>query len=197
MSDSLFRYHQSPHEFSTYSQEVRNYDLCGKKASGYEGPFYGANKIDFVCEECLVSGKLAERNASTNEGDFGTLKKEIQEKQSNLSSEEIESLVKVADDELQHRTPHVVTWQDFFWPVHCADYCCFIKEAGKPDLLKIASEGQVHLLFDDIDNEDFGQWFEAAVRPDSPTDNSVAYSVGVYLFKCLHCQKYMVLWDAD
>jgi hypothetical protein len=36
-----------------------------------------------------------------------------------------------------------------------------------------------------------------AIRPDSPKDNSTAYSVGVYLFQCLRCQEYVILWDCN
>lgn len=196
MSDIFFRYHRDPHNFSTYSQEPQICALCGNDAPGYQGPFHSRKEIDFVCEECLVNGKLAEYDATTNEGDLRTLRKELREKHPNVSELEVDRLMQVADDELSHRTPLVITWQDFFWPVHCADYCCFIKEAGKPDLLNIAPEDQVHLLFNDNNDESFREWFEA-IRPDSPKNNSVAYSIGVYLFQCLHCQKYMVLWDAD
>ena len=28
-------------------------------------------------------------------------------------------------------------------------------------------------------------------------DNAVAYHVGVYLFQCLHCKTYTILWDCD
>jgi uncharacterized protein CbrC (UPF0167 family) len=196
MSDNLFQYHRDPHNFSTYSEDPQTCALCGNHAPGYQGPFHSRKEIDFVCEECLIKGKLADHNATTNEGNLRTLRKEIREKYPNVTDLEIDRLVQVADDELSHRTPLVITWQDFFWPIHCADFCCFIKEAGKPDLLNIAPEDQVQLLFNDINDESFREWFEA-IRPDSPKNNSVAYSIGVYLFQCLHCQKYVVLWDAD
>ena len=108
----------------------------------------------------------------------------------------MENFVKDRNNELEHRTPHVITWQDFFWPAHCGDYCCFIKEAGKPDLVPIAPEGKYHLLFNDIDDESF-RYFWEGIRPDSPKDNSTAYSIGVYLFQCLHCKQFIILNDSD
>jgi uncharacterized protein CbrC (UPF0167 family) len=90
-----------------------------------------------------------------------------------------------------------VTWQDYSWPVHCGDYCCFIKEAGKPDLLSIAPEGKMHLLFDISAVDDNFKYLWEGVRPDSPKDNSTAYSVGVYLFQCLSCKAHIVLYDSD
>jgi hypothetical protein len=37
----------------------------------------------------------------------------------------------------------------------------------------------------------------AAIRPGSPKDNATAHSVGAYLFQCLDCQEYVILWDCD
>ncbi|MBK9007175.1 MAG: CbrC family protein [Anaerolineae bacterium] len=203
MSDFLFRYHHSPHDFSCYSKELRTCDLCGNLSSGYQGGvFYGDIDIEFVCETCLINGKLAEKQVFTNSGNLHELKIQIREKQPNLSILEVERLAQAKDDELIHRTPTVITWQDFHWPIHCADYCCFIKEAGKPDILEIAPKGRTHLLFHprderfSSDDEEFWQWFDN-IRPDSPDDKSVSYSIGVYLFQCLNCQEYLALWDCD
>jgi uncharacterized protein CbrC (UPF0167 family) len=204
MSDFLFRYHRRPHDFSCYSKELRTCDLCGELSAGYQGGvFYGDIDIEFVCEKCLITGKLAEKQVFTNSGNLHELKIQIRERQPNLSILEVERLAQTKDGELIHRTPPVITWQNLIWPIHCADYCCFIKEVGKPDILKIVPEGKAHSLFhsrDDkrfsSDSEEFWQWFED-IRPDSPSDNSVAYSIGVYLYQCLICQEYVALWDCD
>lgn len=196
MDEVRYTYFLHPHEFSTYTHEPHTCDLCGKEQAGYRGPFYGVNEIEFVCESCLAHGKLAEVDAFTNEGHVALLQEQLQEMHPNLSEADLKRIVNDRNVELVHKTPHVVTWQDFFWPAHCGDYCCFLKEAGKADLNPIAPEGRVHLLFEDLLEEDF-EYLWNAVRPDSPADNSVAYSLGVYLFQCLHCQKYIVLHDYD
>src|SRR5688572_17284501 len=113
MSDFLFRYHRSPHDFSCYSKELRTCDLCGELSTGYRGVFYGDMDIEFVCEACLINGKLAEKQVFTNSGNLDELKLQIRERQPGLSVVEVESLAKAKDDELIHRTPHVITWQDF------------------------------------------------------------------------------------
>ena len=196
MSKVSYKYFLQPHNFSTYTGEPHLCDLCGTEQAGYKGPFYGLKQIEFVCEDCLVDGRLAEFNAFTNEGNIGELRKQIKEIHPEFSETDLEEIVKDRDFELLHRTPHVVSWQDFFWPVHCGDYCCFLKEAGKLDLIPIAPDGKYHLLFNDIDDEGF-RYFWEGIRQDSPKDNSTAYSIGVYLFQCLHCQKYIVLNDSD
>jgi uncharacterized protein CbrC (UPF0167 family) len=112
--------------------------------------------------------------------------------------EQIDNWVRERTAELEQRTPTLVTWQDFFWPAHCGDYCCFLKEVGKPDLSRIAPDGDgqaffvAHLL--DADNTDVNSvWL--GVREDSPDDNSVPYDIGVYLFCCLHCGQSVIMWD--
>jgi uncharacterized protein CbrC (UPF0167 family) len=196
MDTIMFRYFRQPHEFSTFSKTPKICDLCGKSQPGYNGPFYGRNSVQFVCEQCIIEGKLAEKNSFTNEGNFNELLVQLESKVSEFSKAEIEKMAKAKDDELTHRTPHVITWQDFIWPVHCGDYCCFLKEVGQPELLAIAPEGQVHRLFESNNDDNFNDWWPN-IRPDAPKDNTTAYSVGVYLFQCLNCQEYVVLWDCD
>lgn len=196
MSEVSFKYFLYPHNFSTYANEPQRCDLCGNKRAGYKAPFYGLKPIEFVCEECLVDGKLAEFDSCTNSIYGDELRRQLKEIHSELSETDIDEIVEDRDTELLYKTPRVTTWQDFSWPVHCGDYCCYIKEAGKPDLIPIAPEGKVHLLFNDVDDEGF-RYFWEGICPDSPKDNSVAYSVGVYLFQCLNCKKYIVLNDCD
>ena len=67
------RYFAEPHRStaSTWSEERRQCGICGERRLGYEGPNYGVDELDFACEECLVSGALAERGLSTTTGDIG------------------------------------------------------------------------------------------------------------------------------
>jgi len=196
MSQTLFRYFRQPHEFSTYSQESQVCDICSKNQGGYKGPFFGKNPVKFICEECLISGKLAEIGSFTNEGDLQTLTQQIHNKQPELTAPEVERLAKIRDDELRNRTPHVITWQGFSWPVHCGDYCCFIKEAGKPEIVEIVPENIRQLIFHFRNAKEFKIWWKG-VRSDSPKNCLLSYSIGVYLFQCLNCQEYVFLWDCD
>ena len=164
--------------------------------------FDGCARVEFVCEECLVSGMLADLDVRTNEGDMSALHEQLQEKIPELVEAEIEMLVKQRTAELEHRTPHLITWQDFFWPAHCGVYCCFIKEVGKVDLNELAPDGDgraylsAHLHGDLIDSTDTSSIWEE-IRPDSLKDNSDAYAIGVYLFRCLICGAYTILWDSQ
>jgi uncharacterized protein CbrC (UPF0167 family) len=198
-----YRHFQYPHKFSTYTSEEHHCALCKQIRLGcYVRPFYGRQQIEFVCEACLMSGKLAEVGSTTNEADVGALHKQLEDMHPDLDAEQIQELVQQRTVEIECKTPHLVTWQHFRWPAHCGDYCCFIKEVGKPDLNKLASDGNgqgffgEHLHGRDMSITNAPDVWES-IRPDSPKDNAVAYSVGVYLFQCLHCHEYVILWDCD
>ncbi len=192
----MFRYFPQPHEFSTYTASSKLCAFCKQQKPGYDGPFYSQVQISFVCEECLISGKLTEVGATTNEGNLGALVDQIRQSHPGLDDVQIRDVVAPKQVELEQRTPRIVTWQGLFWPAHCGDFCSFIKEAGKPDLLRIATRDRMHQIFGAQDDKKFGQFWES-IRSDSPSDNTQPYSIGVYLFQCLHCGEYVALWDCD
>lgn len=196
-----FRYFRYPHRFSTYRSAPETCAVCGQKQPGYAGPFYGLEEIDFVCETCLAAGRLAEKGAFTNDGDDTTLRSQIAHRHPEMSAEALEAEVDRRTAELEQRTPHMVTWQDFSWPAHCGDYCCFVKEAGKDDLNTLAADGnglaffESHLYRTYLGDDMEDVW--KGIRPESPQDNAFSFPIGVYLFQCLQCREYVLLWDMD
>lgn len=198
---ATFRYFAHPHQFSTYREEPAQCELCGHSGPGYAGPFYGPRDLDFICEECLAIGRLVDIGVSTNQGDNAALRAQLREVQPRLRDEEHEQLVRGRTVELEYQTPHLVTWQDFFWPAHCGDYCHFIKEVGQPELALLAPDGDgpSFLVAHAPDIADMAHAMEVweGVRPDVPLDGRVAYSIGIYLFQCLNCGECVLLWDCD
>lgn len=198
---SLFRYFQLPHSFSTYRRDPpHSCDLCGRVRPGYAGPFYGQGNEDFVCEECLIAGRLAERGMTTNTGDAVALREQLAVLSPESESERLEELVRERTAELEERTPHIVSWQDWAWPAHCGDYARFEGEVGQPDLIQLAPDGDgrrffLDHLYDFREGTDPGTW--ETIRPDSPTDMAISYSTAVYLFRCLHCGEHLRVWDCD
>lgn len=194
-----YRYFRDPHHFSTYSPDPQPCGLCGETRPGYDGPFYGKGELDFVCEECLASGALAEAGQSTNEGDISRLRQQVCQLHPHLGPAEVEDLVQKRDQELGHQTPLITTWQYFFWPAHCGDYCCYVKEVGQPELNRLAGNGDgkaffaTHLI---EPMENAGEIWED-IRKDVPKDTSVSYSLAVYLFQCVHCGTHLFHWDCD
>ena len=205
MSDTYaatFRYFRNPHRFSTYSERLQACDLCRETKPGYRGPFYGSGRAEFVCEGCLAVGKLAEQGLATNDGDVGALRRQLHDLNPALDEERCERLVRERTTELERRTPHLVTWQDFEWPAHCGDYLCFIEEVGQPDLNALAQDGDGCSFLATHLHEQYREQLPtvelwSSIRPDSPRDNANAYTVGVWLFQCLHCGMYVILWDCE
>lgn len=195
-----FRYFRSPHAFSTYSKAPKRCDLCESARAGYGGPFSGEDELEFVCEECLVAGELAEVEMTTNGGDAGALEDQLRAR--GLSGGALEEELTEKTEELETRTPPLESWQDFFWPAHCGDYCCFVKEAGCADLARLAANGDGEAFFrahlhGDLRSVTDAPAVYAAVRPDSPADNAKAYDTTVYLFECLTCREPILWWDAS
>jgi hypothetical protein len=202
-SDHLvFRYFERPHAFSTYREELRPCDLCGRQFTGYDaGAFRGARDVEHICEECIVSGRLDEWDLSTNEGDVCALRQQLRALRPELRDEELEDIARKRTVVLEQRTPQIVTWQDWFWPAHCGDYCCYVKEIGRPEIERLASDGDGVAFFashcPDVSDMEHARGIWEGIRPDAPTDARNAYSVGVYLFRCMTCGEPVLMWDCD
>lgn len=200
---ATYRYFAEPHAFAHYSPMPRRCNVCGRVALGYHGPFAGAGTghIEFVCDDCLASGRLAELGASLNEGDAEALEEQLRDLHPELSEDEIARLVHERSAELEQRTPAMVTWQGFFWPAHHGDYCRYIKEVGQRDLVTLAPDGDGFAYFRACCRNLYGAEHAREVwesmRPDAPRDSRTAYSTGFYLFQCLTCGTHIIMWDAD
>jgi uncharacterized protein CbrC (UPF0167 family) len=196
MPPSPFRYFRDPHHFSNYDNTGERCPFCGLIRAGYGGVFYGLdnNGYDFICEVCLLEGRLAEKGLTINEGT--DLRLGLRLRHTKLLTEEADALIQQRTAELEQRTPSITTWQDLFWPSHCGDFCCFVKEAGQRDMQQLAPDGDGRRFFEDHMEERQEDVWET-IRPDAPVDNSTGYSVGVYLFQCLECSQYLIQWDCN
>jgi uncharacterized protein CbrC (UPF0167 family) len=90
----------------------------------------------------------------------------------------------------------------FFWPAHCGDYCRYECEVGKPDLLALAGDRDVSSFIADClyDYDRAGAHAKTVwdnIRPASPKAIEPGYDIGVYLFQCRACDRYLLLWDAS
>lgn len=195
---SPFRYFRDPHHFSSFIEAEEVCPFCGLARAGYRGGFYGEaehDALEFICEVCLLAGKLTEKGLLLNEA--VDLRPDIRQQYPELSETEVATLTQQRTAELEQRTPSIMAWQPLLWPVHCGDFCCFLKEAGQLDMHKLASGGDGRAFFEAHLDEPGRDDIWETVRPDAPVDNSVGYSVGVYLFHCLECGKYLIAWDCD
>jgi len=206
MSDLLpYRYFAAPYAFSTYSTVSRTCDLCGSYEPGYGGPFAGGRsgepKVAHVCEDCMRLGKLASRGLAANHGNRTALRDQLRDRFRDAPGDQLMSLVAQRTAELEHRTPPLVSWQSLVWPAHCGDYCRYLKEAGRSDLVLLAPDrdGRAFLAAHGhgIAGPDHANELWEGIRPDAPSNIAVAYATGVYLFRCLECTRHVILWDRE
>jgi uncharacterized protein CbrC (UPF0167 family) len=126
---ATFRYFADPRAplVSSWRDDARACGLCGRSGPGYEGPFLGESDCAFVCEPCLVTGKLAHYGLRANEGAPAALRRQLV----HLPEVVRERLVRGRTEELEHRTPRLVTRQRLTWPSCCGDYLRFEGEVGR------------------------------------------------------------------
>jgi uncharacterized protein len=199
---TILRYFERPHEFSTYREEPRQCDLCGRERAGYDGgAFRGGRDVEHVCEECLATSRLEAWDLTSNEGDIRALREQLRALNPNLADEECERIARERTVELEYRTPGIVTWQDWFWPAHCGDYCSYVKEIGRPEIAQLTPDGDGLSFFTthcpDVSDSQHARDVWESIRPDVPINARNAYSVGAYLFRCLVCGEAVIRWDCD
>ena len=142
---------------------------CGRTTQlVYDGPFYTQIRDVRLCPECVHSGAAAAKF----EGMFADW------------GQDGEACAPEAKDELAHKTPSPTTWQDFFWPVHCGDFCAFVAYVGYEELVAMGlaeSAEPIEPLPDGLTLRDL--------------QNGPGASPQGYLFRCLGCGKNLVLCD--
>lgn len=194
-SAPTFRYFREPRAevVTTWQDDPGTCELCGSEAAGYSGPFTGERDCDFVCERCLFDGKLRDADLSTNEGDVGALRRQLDQ----LPAPERDRLVRERTDELERRTPHLVTWQDLSWPACCGDYARFEGEVGRAELTALAGgeDPWPWLLAHVRDAEEVG--FSAEDLAPQASRPGKQWSLVVYHFACTVCGKSILHWDCD
>lgn len=137
----------------------------------YEGPFYSAYDVDDICPWCIKSG----RAASKYDGEF----------QDSATCEDVESTEYL--DELVHRTPSYIGWQQEVWLSHCGDFCAFEKYVNWKEIEDIVDELEEDLK---VIERDYGLTREEIKR-------ALDGRLQGYLFKCVVCGKHRLTVDCD
>lgn len=201
-----FRYFDKPELFTGYIDEPAECDICGKETTCFDATlFYGEDELEAVCPACLAAGKLNKRDIFTNQGDSSELKRQLIQLNPKLSDTEINKLVKQKTTELEKTTPHLISWQDWDWPSADGDYCSFIAYGSKPFFEKIANghnakevfkESIYYSMEDDTDADML--WEDDMPEKEIKNyDDSSQYTTLFYVFKSLHSDKIITIWDCD
>ncbi|MDP4144334.1 MAG: CbrC family protein [Bacillota bacterium] len=129
----------------------------------YEGPFYSVSDVDDICHWCIKNGMATHKY----DGEFQDI----------ASCEEVEKREYV--DELVHRTPGYMGWQQEVWLSHCGDFCAFEKYVGWEDIKDMLDE-----LDDDLKEISRGYGLSRL-----ELEKALGRGLQGYLFKCVVCGK--------
>ena len=163
-----FKYILNPVEEELIEKSSETCCCCGKK-NGYivSSVMYTKYETGPICPWCVVSGEACKK--------FEGFYNEV-EKRAGISEDII--------DNIELRTPGLVTFQDQLWPVHCRDGCQFLGHFFSDDLPK-------------VDKNFLDKFLEENGISESELlelENSEPHYY-VYKFSCLHCKQYVLLFD--
>jgi uncharacterized protein CbrC (UPF0167 family) len=200
-----FKYFDRPDLYTGFLDKEVKCDSCKQTKICFDAEaFYGYDSMHAVCPECLVSGKLIDRDFSTNTGDINELKRQLKTLNPNLTDKEIEAIAKEKTEEFEKTTPHLITWQDWDWPCSEGDYCKFIGFGSRPMYNRLAQNNNGRELFENsfyyrVKNEsDETLWDNLLAEEEIKNyEESNEYGVLFYVFKSLNSDKIITTWDCD
>jgi hypothetical protein len=174
-----FRYHPDPLSTGSFKansdtpclscNRLREYTYTGSVWT--EKPFI---LEDHICPWCIADGSAAKRFAATFNY-TGTL----------------DDVTAAVREEIETRTPGFHTWQQETWLGCCGDAAAFLGLAGAKELREqfpdaVASVKQILRDDYDLSGTELKDFLESLSTESDPT---------AYIFRCLHCQKYLSYVD--
>lgn len=201
-----YTYFDKAGKYSPHSQEAVTCDLCGLEKVCFEAAlYYGTEQIEYICPECLAGGKLAGRDIFTCEGDIEELRHQLRTLHPEWSDEQIESVATEKTFALEKTTPHLVSWQDWPWPCADGDYCRFIGYGSKKmyasmapgtDGMELFKNSIYHTVADDADVGAF--WDDLLPEENiADYDESADLPVLFYVFRSIHTDRIVTIWDSN
>ena len=145
-----FAYFENPELYTGLQEHIATCHFCEEEKACFDAEsFYGEDKINAICPECLTTGRLLEVDSFTCNGDIDGLRRQLIEMHPDMSNAEIEQLTLQKTSLLERTTPPLITWQDWEWPCADGDYCRFIGYGSQPLYERLATTGSGEELFKD------------------------------------------------
>ena len=170
-----FKYHPNVWKQNVFKKAFEDEkavcQCCGKKTEYYIDKIYSQQNVDCICPECIADGSAAKKF----EAAF-------------IYEAEIDKVSDIAKvEELFKRTPGYDSWQGEHWLACCDDFCQYIGEVSIADLKAMKIDRQII--------EEYKK--ENAYHYENCADHLGNGVLRGYLFKCLHCGRYRIWFDAD
>ncbi len=198
-----YKYFKYPARYAVFQDEDHACTICKQTKTCLETtPFYSEDDIDAICEDCLKGGRLSEIGACANDADVEQLFDQLEALFPDKKIEELLKEAKAKTDEIELRTPPLVSWQEWKFPAIDGDYCQFVCFASKQDYNKLAADGDGKKLLTESIIEELHEFTDVdaiwRTLPDKQIKTvalSNNFPMLVYLFKSLHSEKYVTVWD--
>lgn len=155
----FFRFHPDPLATGSVVRSTETCARCGvARGFIYDGTAFSRGEMGLVCPWCIADGSAAQGF----DVDFTYL------------NEPPGAVPDPSLDELLHRTPGFIGWQQAQWMIHCGEVAAFLGRAGWDDVQALPGAA------DCIRAEG---WPEEDQLPYLHADGNMT----AYLFRCLHC----------
>ena len=149
-------------------------DCCEKTVTHmYDGVFYSVHEITNLCPWCIAGGAAAMKYNGTFNEFYTDVPPDINEI-------------------VSRRTPAISGWQDIQWESCCNDAMLYLEAIGTKKALEkyrgnAAFENEIH------DFEPFPEFDQLQAELPDRRESSLL----VHVFKCRHCGRYRLNFDAD
>lgn len=175
----IFRYHPDPIATGSIAAEPDMPCLGCNRIRGYiyKGPVYTEKNFilnDHLCPWCIADGTAAKLFGATF-----------------TDSNEVDGVSDDVRKELEQRTPGFDAWQQEEWLGCCDDAAAFLGVAGKGELERDFPEAvpvvKKYLRRElELSKEDAEDFYDGLSKDGEPS---------AYVFRCLHCKKFVVSVD--
>lgn len=170
-----FKYHPNVWKQNVFKKafddEVMVCQCCNRPLEFYIDKVYSSQDIDCICPKCVADGSAFDKFNATFIQDAELDKVSVQE----------------IKDELLKKTPGYDSWQGEHWLACCNDFCEYIGETSIAELKAMK-----------IDKEVIADYKESnEYHYENCADHLGNGVLRGYLFRCLHCRRYRIWFDAD
>ncbi|TAH01652.1 MAG: hypothetical protein EAZ15_06990 [Sphingobacteriales bacterium] len=153
----------------------------------------------------LLGGQLRDRDIFTCDGHIPELKRQLKNLNPSLNELQIGDIANQKTTELEKTTPHLVTWQDWRLPCADGDCCKFIGYGSRPfyNSLETRMTGEEFFknsfYYNLKDDSDIDYLWQDALPEKEVKDykDSNEMATLYYVFKSLHSDKIITIWDCN
>jgi uncharacterized protein CbrC (UPF0167 family) len=197
-----FNYFRDAKNFGGLMDTRCKCSVCGFKEKCFDGEaFYGETEVEAICFKCLKNGRLKGSGIFSNDADVEALFDQMLAQFPDKSKDELLAEAKEKIDEVELRTPPILSWEDWKFPALDGDFCEFISFTSKAELSELAEDGDGKAFLtkylrvdeDNLVNPEI-VWYQLSETKIEHI-NQTNHNCLCYLFQSKVSGEYLVIWD--